>query len=393
MELDNFLYPYDLQMSPTGLDRILLIGSCLSEFYKDNFLRINPSLSIDFLLFNGVGDLPESPPAPISQYDLIYVQLPMRSVLGDGVVKATNFNNSDFLDDLSGSVSAALRLMLESALKYTDQSAVFTLVSNFIVPQGHAAPSMADFHSSVDLVAIIDSLNRELYALIKEHGNVYLADVDCIANSIGKRHFSDDIIYMYSHGGTYGNSEENLPPWTAPLPGRIEFVPSVDETYTGRTVEFAKCVYRQIECLYRIAKQIDQVKIVIFDLDNTLWRGEIGDHYGPGMEHPHYHGWPLGIWEAIHHLRWRGILVAICSKNSLQIVEERWDSAVSLPFIKLDDFAAKKINWKTKAENIQEILHEVSLTARSAVFVDDNPVERNAVKAAYQDMRVIGSDP
>jgi FkbH-like protein len=221
-------------------------------------------------------------------------------------------------------------------------------------------------------------------------------DVDSLANSLGKHHFLDDIIYMYTHGAPispYWSDEDNWPAWTAPERGRIEPVPPIYVTYPDKADDFYEAVYRQMEMSYRIVRQIDQVKLVIFDLDNTMWRGQMAEHYAPGQSHPHSRNWPLGIWETIHHLRWRGILVAICSKNDLATVESRWNSAIDLPWLKLSDFISVKINWKTKVENISDILEETKLTPKSVVFVDDSPVERGSVTAAFPDIRTIGSDP
>jgi FkbH-like protein len=396
MNLSNFLYPYDLQVTPTPLNKILLIGSCLTGLYKKHFVIANPSLHIDYLLFNGVADLPENLPLDVSEYDVQYIQLPIRQILGDGVIRATNFLDPAFTNSIINNATSAIDLMLDSALKYNKESGGLAFVSNFIVPQGHAAPSLSDTFSCVDLVSIVDSLNRYLSEAVAKFHNVFVMDVDAIANTLGKQYFLDDIIYMYTHGATLNptwSDDENWPEWTAPERGRIDTVPSLDLTYPIQLNSFFPAVYRQIETCFRIARQIDQVKLVIFDLDNTLWRGQIAEHFSPGLFHPTSDGWPLGVWEAIHHLRWRGILVAICSKNDYEVVESRWDSAINLPWLKLDDFVSKKINWKNKVENIQEILDELSLTAKSAVFVDDNPIERESVKAAFPNIRVIGSDP
>lgn len=396
MENKQFLFPYELQSSPTPIKNVLAVGSCLSERYKEHFLRNNESLRVDHILYNMASELPEKFPLDIKEYDVLYIQLSLRSILGDKMVRATNFNNDEFMADLANNAMNLVEMMLENVIKRTLDIGTLTLVSNFIVPQGHIAPSIADFFYEVDLVALVDDLNRRIYEVIRKHSNVFVADIDSIANSIGKQYFLDDMIYMYSHNSAYATewtNHDNYPNWNDFQQGRLELVPDIGETYGNQVNNFFDSVYRQMESIYRIAMQIDQVKLVIFDLDNTLWRGEIGEHYLPDRKHPAIDTWPTGIWEAVHHLRWRGILVAICSKNSPEIVEERWNSAIQLPWLELNDFVIKKINWKTKAENIREIIDELSLTAKSVVFVDDNPVERAAVKGAFPEIRVIGSNP
>jgi hypothetical protein len=58
--------------------------------------------------------------------------------------------------------------------------------------------------------------------------------------------------------------------------------------------QFLNSVWRAIEYNYRVVRQIDSVKLVVFDLDDTLWRGLLGEHYG-GDERPIWQGWPLGF--------------------------------------------------------------------------------------------------
>ena len=206
-----------------------------------------------------------------------------------------------------------------------------------------------------------------------------------IANSVGKRFFMDDFIGFYTHGSVH------YPDWAEG--NRLEVVPRFSETYENRLDEFFTAVFRQIDAIYRTVNQLDQVKVVIFDLDNTLWRGQLAEDYQPGMEWPHSHGWPLGIWEVVHHLRRRGIMTALASKNDQEIVIARWNDAVNPSFVNFEDFITPQINWQPKAENVAKIFETLSLTQKSAVFVDDNPVEREAVKAALPGVRTIGSNP
>jgi hypothetical protein len=124
-----------------------------------------------------------------------------------------------------------------------------------------------------------------------------------IANSIGKRFFMDDFIGFYAHGGVH------YPDWGEW--NRIEKVPPFTETYENRLHEFFTAVARQIEAIYRAVNQIDQVKVAIFDLDDTLWRG---------------------------------IMTALTSKNDHEIVVVKCCDAVNPPFVRFEDFISPQIN-------------------------------------------------
>jgi len=122
-------------------------------------------------------------------------------------------------------------------------------------------------------------------------------------------------------------------------------------------------------------------KCLVLDLDNTLWGGVLGEDGIEGIqvdgEYPGkvYHYWQEGILE----LKRSGIILAICSKNNEQDVEDLWRSEKNM-VLREEDFACKRINWKDKASNIREIAAELNVGLDSFVFVDDNPSERDLVR-------------
>lgn len=392
-----FLAPRELRVTPTKFDSCLLIGSCLSENLVHNLKVIRPAAHIDHILFNNFGDLPAKPPRPLDTYDFQLVQLPLRSVLGDVIVDSSVLNDAEKLADIVAAAHDRLHIMLDTALQYRKRLPILTIVSNFIVPQGPAAPAMTLLGSSLDLAEVVRGLNRAIAAAIAGQEQVFLLDLEAIAASLGKNHFFDDTFYFSTHGGSIDQDwtdQERWPGWTHPEPGRIEDMASLREVLDTRVQSFYLAVYNAIDWIQRVAIQQDQVKLVIFDLDNTMWRGMAGDHYGRSDQAPPYNdGWPMGLWETVQQLRARGILVSLASKNTQEVVERLWPEIVQPPFIKFADFVEPRINWRPKAENIAEIMEAVSLTPKSVVFVDDNPVERASIQAAFPGIRVIGDHP
>lgn len=385
----DFLVPKDLRVTPTRFQRVLLVGSCLTGFYKRDFAARFPDAAFDHILFNFVGEMPEQPPVPISEYSLMLIQLPLRYVLTDRVVWGGRFNEPGFLDTIFDDARKIIDAMLDAALRFNKASGILTLVSNFIVPQMTISTHAKANGTDGDLVAVIRRLNEHLARAIAGLSNVFLLDADALAASIGKRYVLDDMIHMYSH-----TSVIEYLPVDIDTDLRVEPIPDIETFYPPKQEAFYTAVFDQMVALYRTANQIDQVKAVIFDLDNTLWRGQIAEHYRADQsDRLERDGWPMGLWETIHHLRARGILVAICSKNDLRTVQDNWDIAVDPLFVKLSDFVSVKINWKPKSENILEICREFGIRPKSVVLVDDNPVERAAAQAALPELRVIGANP
>jgi FkbH-like protein len=400
IDISTYLFPDELFVTDVPLKKILMVGACLTHGYTRWFRDLDPGLEIDHVPFNYFRQLPPVSTTQLDSYQLQYVQIPLRHVLTDRVVRIFDIDRVQGFDEILEDARAMLAAMLDAAMAYNVQHGLLTLVANFFVPQGSAAPSLADFGGDADLTAVIAELNNTLVDVVHNYQNAYVADVDGLANSYGKRYFRDDVFLFYTHGHILDRGwarqvedDDSWPVWSAPNPARIEPVPDLTALYQLQAEPFPRLVLDQIRYLHRVVLQADQVKIVIFDLDNTLWRGQIAEHYEIGREWPAFESWPLGIWEAVHYLRRRGIVVSVCSRNDENVVRERWSRAVRLPWISLDDFIAPKINWNLKSENVQAILSELNLSAKSAVFVDDNPAERSEVLNRVPGIRVIGGNP
>lgn len=387
LDIDRFLFPNDLEITPTPFKKALFIGSCMTDSYVKTFREARPDIHFDFLLFNNVADMPESPPAPTSEYDFQFIQIPLRHIIGDIVINFQKFMDPQTNKEIIDNSRNALSLMLDAALKYNKENNLLTFIQNFIVPQTPVVAGLSARGSDFDLRAVVQSLNDMINDIVSQHQNTYLIDVEMIASSMGKRYVLDDMFVFYTHGAFFFKD------WNIFEKGRIEEVPSIETISPSHLDQFFNAVWRAIDYNYRSINQIDSVKLVIFDLDDTMWRGILGEHYGDDGIHPLTIGWPLGMHEAVHHLKARGILVAICSKNSPELVQARWHRAVPFEWITLDDFVSAEISWGPKTEAIGRIMADVNLTPRNVVFVDDNPVERESVLAAYPGIRAIGNNP
>jgi FkbH-like protein len=142
--------------------------------------------------------------------------------------------------------------------------------------------------------------------------------------------------------------------------------------------------------MFRTLQQTDAVKLVVVDLDDTLWRGVAAE--GNEIVSHDTEGWPLGFVEALLYLKKRGVLLAVSSKNDDDRVKALWPHIYG-GRMEPSDFAVWKVNWQQKPQNMAEILAAVNLLPKNVLFIDDNPVERIRMAEAFPTMRIIGNDP
>ena len=123
-------------------------------------------------------------------------------------------------------------------------------------------------------------------------------------------------------------------------------------------------------------------KVLILDLDNTVWGGVIGDDGLEGIQvaqgdaRGEAH---LALQRLALDLRQRGIVLAVSSKNTDEVARRPFEKHPEM-LLKLEHIAVFQANWNDKATNIQAIAEELSLGLDSMVFLDDNPAERGLVR-------------
>ncbi|MDB3882594.1 HAD-IIIC family phosphatase [Amylibacter sp.] len=131
-------------------------------------------------------------------------------------------------------------------------------------------------------------------------------------------------------------------------------------------------------------------KILFLDLDNTLWGDVVGENGWKGIRlggHDHIGEAFVDFQNKLKALTLRGIQLAIVSKNEESVALAAIDNHPDM-VLQRSDFVSWRINWSDKAQNISEILSEVNLGDYSAVFIDDNPVERDRVRSALPNVVV-----
>ena len=255
-------------------------------------------------------------------------------------------------------------------------------------PEGIAA-------GTTGLVQRVRAIDVELAALTALP-DVYLVDIDAALALAGKHGLVDDMVVSSHHLGSLtwlverarrepiasAHAIPQLLAELAPAPLATEHV-IADETLR----------------VMRAIRGTERRKLVVVDLDDTLWPGvlaETGAPFPPALAVDVYpHHLYLGLHEALLALRDRGILLACVSKNDEAVVRELWTypPAFGARALVLDDFVTHRINWRDKVDNIVEIADELGVALDAIAVVDDHPVERARITARLPDALVLGDNP
>lgn len=131
-------------------------------------------------------------------------------------------------------------------------------------------------------------------------------------------------------------------------------------------------------------------KVLVVDLDNTLWGGVVGETgplsiaLGDGPDGEAYRAFQTHL----RDLGRRGVLLAVASKNDPDNAREAFRSNPEM-VLTLDDFGAFEACWEPKGVMLERIAQALNLGLDSFVFFDDNPAEREQVRQALPQVAVV----
>jgi len=159
---------------------------------------------------------------------------------------------------------------------------------------------------------------------------------------------------------------------TAAHPFALDFLP-----------ELAKPIIKRL--MWRSGRFI---KVVVVDLDETLWGGIVGDLGSSGIQIGQE-----GIGNIFRHfqiwvklLKHQGILVAVASHNTEESARQAFDNPEHV--LTLEDFAAFRASWDPKSVMIREIAEELNIGLDAFCFLDNSVFVRNEVRSALPQVSV-----
>ena len=201
----------------------------------------------------------------------------------------------------------------------------------------------------------IYNFNKHIINLSNELNNIYYLDPNHFINSIGNDYFLSK--YYFSSSSIISPLCKN------------SFQLWLDD------IEFIISMKRK--------------KLLILDLDNTLWGGILGEAGCNGIQIGNtYPGNAyLYMQKKIKELSSQGVILAACSKNNMNDVIEAFNKNQNM-HLKIDDFTLIKANWEEKSLNINNIISEINIGEDACIFIDDNPLERDMVGINFPDLLV-----
>jgi FkbH-like protein len=229
-------------------------------------------------------------------------------------------------------------------------------VPTWVIPPHKRGLGMIDLTHSRGIAGSLLAMNARLVQNLRAAGGVFLLDAQRWVGAAGRAAYSPQMWYM----------------------AKVPFANAV----------FAEAVADLKAALAGLSGR--SRKLIILDLDDTLWGGIVGDD---GWQQLKLGGHdPIGeafveFQQALKALENRGIVLGIVSKNEESVALEAIRNHPDM-VLRMKDFAGWRINWNDKAQNIVELTGELNLGLQSVVFIDDNAVERDRVRQALPEVLV-----
>jgi FkbH-like protein len=131
------------------------------------------------------------------------------------------------------------------------------------------------------------------------------------------------------------------------------------------------------------------LKGLITDLDDTLWRGILGEVGASGVHFTLDTGAQIhGLYQQfLQSLAERGVLLGVASKNERALVEQALARADLL--VRRDSFFPVEAGWGPKSESVHRILNAWNVGPEAVAFIDDSPMETAEVQARFPRIRCL----
>ncbi len=334
--------------------KIALLGSSNLEFMKDALASALSEQITDQnhqIYTPPFGQFPQTiinrkSPLHAFEPDLVFFVDRLEDLLGvsslDGVLEET-------LEDI---VQQYISLIKNYRLCHRG----WIIVNRFALPADTALGS-AGLSISTSPDKLVAKFNNELGDALKDLSDTVLFDIDKVGRRLGNGDIFDPRLWYL---------------------GRFPFSDAFTTELAHRFSAHA------------LAATGRSVRLIVMDLDNTLWGGVLGEVGVEGIAvGGDYPGNAFADFQAVlKQLSQRGIALALCSKNDETHALRAMESLRAMA-LGQQDFAAWRINWTPKWKNVEDIAATLGLSLEHLLFVDDNPIEREQMRFELPMVKVL----
>ncbi len=244
-----------------------------------------------------------------------------------------------------------------SCLKLAKEKSDIVIIPNWILREPYESSYALSFSKNIGVDYNLSYMNHYLSEIVNNEKNIYILNSSKWLSSCGmEKTYNSKLWYLMKN--PFSN-------------------------------DFFKEAISDMIILFKSLKGLSK-KLLVLDLDNTLWGGIVGDDGWKNLRiggHDHLGEAFKDFQNKIKSLKNSGILLALCSKNTESVAIEAIKKHPEM-ILKLSDFTNYRINWKDKAKNITEIANELNLGLQSVVFFDDSPFERARVREMLPEVMV-----
>ncbi len=383
----NIYFPNIFNNIQKNLEKTLLIGNCRSDLFTDIVPDSVRERKRTFITTRIGKDLPNISTAEILEHQAILIEI-YNNLMGE-CYKLTRIIDPLLAQEKFNNLKELVTTHVFHHLKYYFETKLLTFIFNFREPCDLLSSNvLKPLHKYCSITRVIREINNHLEDIVINLPNVFIIDYNNILNLLGKRHMLYHDYYInqsdHAHLGGYRNhiNDTTIDPSNVLLQNN-----TLNKQYTHEQIN--AYVYDLVNHIYKISTQQNQIKLVIFDLDDTLWHGTATEFIDDDKRDWLPHRIKMEKWCVLFNdLLKRGIYLSICSKNDYNFIFNNWQKLfVNIPF---NIFTTPKINYEPKSKNILEIIRSVNLTPSSVLFIDDNALVREEVKQHINDIHIIG---
>lgn len=142
---------------------------------------------------------------------------------------------------------------------------------------------------------------------------------------------------------------------------------------------------RDLACHWIAGAMLPPIRAVVVDLDNTLYRGVLGEDGACGVELTVGH---IALQESLRALRAQGVFLGLISRNEREDVDTLFAQRTDFP-LHLQDFSALEVSWGDKAAALMRLAERLRIGGDAILFLDDNLGELVEIESRLPAVRTV----